>query len=240
MSTRVSAIAALGFCGLSVLCSGGHAAEGDGTPFHTLLVGFAGVPTPDVTEDSKSGGTTTSYEWKDVKSLGFQGSVTLLNGKIRRDGGFVWGGDLVVSSYNITPGSYEVDGARFNNSSTGDLAYRTVGVNVVAGYQYGMTTENGLTGYLMVLPFIGGGAAWASSEVQTTNGYVKDDGTGTYFQYGVRLGGYLTERRWVYGIEAIYAGGIGKVDVDFSGGASSELTFEQSGFGFGGVAGYRF
>jgi len=246
MSNQTTAIGSLSLCGslclLSALGAGAWAAEGDGESFHDLMFGFGGVPTPDITEETTdSVGVKTTYEWQDPKSFGFQGSVTLLNGTIQNDGGIVWGGELVFANYNITPGSFLVGGIPFDNGSTADLAYQTAGVNLVVGYHYGMQASQNLHGFLEILPLIGFGVARADNEVQTVGGqYLKESGTGTYFQYGVRIGAYLTERHWIYGVTGSYLAGEGSVEMDFPGGFKSELSLEQSGLAFGGVAGYRF
>ena len=246
MSNQTTAIGSLSLCGslclLSALGAGAWAAEGDGTAFHDLMLGFAGAPTPDVTEDTKdSTGVTTTYEWQDPKSFGFQGSVTLLNGTIHEGGGIVWGGELVFADYDITPGSFLVNDVRFKNDSTASLSYQSLGINLVGGYQIGMTTDQSLHGFLEFLPVVGFGIARADNEVQNSGGkYIKENGNGTYYQYGLRIGAYLTERNWIYGVTASYLGGEGSVKMDFPGGFKSELTLEQSGVAFGGVAGYRF
>jgi hypothetical protein len=211
--------------------------------YHNLMLSVSTAPVPKVKEDSTDGaGTTTHYEWDGMRDTGYRFAVTGLCGKSSGEGrsGWQFGLDLAFATYDITPQSFDVSGATFNNSSTATLHYRTLGVNVVGGWQYGLSTLDDLHAFVEIMPFLGGGVAFASNEVHTVGGYDEQSGTGGYFQYGMRIGGYIVEKRWIFGAVANYTGGRSKVDIDFSGGYSSTLTLTQSGFGLGGVVGYRF
>lgn len=228
-------------CLISMIGAPIFAEEGDNTPFTNILASYSNAPTPKIEEDStNAAGVNTSYKWDGVSSRGNQAAVTLLRGTVNQNGGFIWGGDLVFASYNITPTNYKVGGVRFANDSSASLGYQSLGVNVVAGYQYGISALDAFHGYIEILPLLGIGFAQASSEVHSGGNDTKSDGIGHYYQYGVRVGAYLTERRWIAGINASYIAGNGSVDIDYSGGFKSTLMLETSGVTFGGALGYRF
>jgi hypothetical protein len=229
-------------CCLAVGLGAGWAAEERPLEFRNLLIGFAGSPTPDVTEDSKdASGTTTSYDWSGKRSMGYQVSALVLQGEGGEDGGWEFGGGIAVANYDITPGSFVVAGSSYNNASSSTLHYRTLGLNVLGGYEYGLIDIDDFRGFVEVTPILGAGVAWADNEIHSaTGGYDKKTGVGAYFEYGLRVGAYITESRWIYGINAFYMGGTSTVKMDFSGGYSSTLRLDRNGFGAGAAAGYRF
>jgi hypothetical protein len=224
------------------------AAAVDDVPFSDLYLGFATAPPPKVKErTSTASGVETTYKWREPRrQYGLQAAVTSLNGHGHGWGGWVWGAELVAADYDITPGTYSVDGAPDTpNTSSSKLRCQTLGVSVLGGYEYGINGDNdevdGISGFLTVLPLVGYGAAWADNEVHTSSGsYTREKGLGSYYEAGIRVGGYLTERNWIYGVTVQGVVGSGKVKMDFPGGYSSELTLRRAGFGFGLVAGYRF
>jgi hypothetical protein len=208
-----------------------------------IQASFGAVASPEIEEDSRDGaGTTTTYEWNGMRESGYQAALTALVGRgILGGEGWQWGAELVFGSYDITPDDFSVGGGINKNSSGSELSHRTFGVNLVGGWQWGMTNLSEFTGFVEVMPHIGAGLAWADNEVNTGGGnYVMETGTGAYWEIGLRVGAYITERQFIYGVNVSYAYGSAEVDMDFPGGYSSELVLERHGFGIGAVAGYRF
>jgi hypothetical protein len=211
--------------------------------YFRLQASFSAVAAPDVTENTKaSGGTNTEYEWNGGRESGYQAAITALFGRGTPGGeGWQWGAELVYGHYDITPSDFTVDGVVFNNDSGAELTYRTIGINVLGGWQWGMSDLEEFTGFIELMPHLGGGMAFAENEVHDSNGsYARETGTGIYWEAGLRFGAYITERRLVYGVNVSYAYSASSIDIDFPGGYSSELDFKRHGFGIGAVAGYRF
>lgn len=208
-----------------------------------LQASIGAVEAPDVEESSTdNNGVNTDYEWNGGRESGYQAALTLLLGRGKMGGGgWLWGGEFVYGHYNITPSSFSVGGSNFTNGSGNELNHQTMGINLLGGYQWGLTDITEFTGFVEIIPHIGGGIAFAENEVHTLNGgYEKERGTGAYWEAGVRVGAYITERRFIYGFNLSYAYGSADVDMDFPGGFSSELKINRHGFGIAGVAGYRF
>ena len=89
--------------------------------------------------------------------------------------------------------------------------------------------------------FLGGGLAFAENELHTVGGsYERANGTGGYYETGLKVGAYITEQRWIYGLNVTYTFGQGQVGMDFGGGYSSKLNLDREGFGITGLMGYRF
>jgi hypothetical protein len=211
-------------------------------PFRNLLLSVASAPAPKVTEDSKdtASGVTTSYDWKDGNTTGTQVSVTGLFGRMRPAGSWEFGASLDFFQADITPKSYEVAHSVYLATSGNSFRYRSLGVCLLGGYQYGLTWINDFRGVVEITPFAGGGIAWADNEVHTAGGAnLTATGTGPYLEYGLRAGAYITERRFIYGLNLGLTGGNAKVKMDFPG-YQSELSLNRLGFSFGAVAGYRF
>lgn len=210
--------------------------------YFRVQVSLGAVEAPEIEEDSTdNNGVNTTYEWDGGRESGYQAAVTVLMGRTKPGtGGWQWGGELVYGHYDITPSRFNVDGTTYQNDSGNELAHQTFGIHLVGGYQWGLTDVGEFTGFVEVLPYAGGGIAFAENEVHDTNGYSRERGTGYYWEVGLRLGAYITEQRFIYGVNVSYAYSGSKVDMDFSGGYDSELELTRSGFGIAGVVGYRF
>jgi len=211
--------------------------------YFRLQASVSVVAAPKVTENSKdSGGTSTHYEWNGNRDNGYQAALTGLFGRGTMAGeGWQYGAELVFGHYDITPTDFTVNGSVFGNGSTASLNYRTVGINVLGGWQWGMTDLDEFTGFIEIMPHLGGGIAFADNEVHNSNGgYSSETGTGAYWEAGMRFGAYITEKRLIYGFNVSYAYSASTINMDFPGGYSSELDLKRHGFGIGAVAGYRF
>jgi hypothetical protein len=239
----------LGFaCALSPVACQGADLLSENVPFDDVYIGLSSPPTPRVTEKTTDAlGNQTTYHWEQPENdRGVDGEIVSLNGTGHPWGGLVWGVKLDSAVYEITPKTYGVDGGgTFSNTSPNQLRYTTVGVTLLGGYEYGITGDDGpndgISAFLMVLPFVAGGGAWAESEVHSPSGaYVRERRMGSYIQAGMRVGGYLTEEDWIYGVFVEGLLGTGKVNLNFPGDYTSHLTLKQQGVSFGASAGYRF
>ncbi|MBA3698779.1 MAG: hypothetical protein H0W78_07985 [Planctomycetes bacterium] len=208
-----------------------------------LQASIGAVEAPDVEEDSNdNNNVNTNYEWNGGRESGYQAALTVILGRGRMgEGGWQWGGEVVYGHYNITPDSFSVNGTVFSNGSGNELKHQTIGINLLGGYQWGLSDITEFTGFVEIMPHIGGGVAFAENEVHLLNGgYEENRGIGAYWEVGVRVGAYITEQRFIYGFNVSYAYGGAEMDMDFAGGFSSELHITRQGFGIAGVAGYRF
>jgi hypothetical protein len=233
--------------GLSLIAANwGYAADQRLAEFDYLRLqaSISAVAGPDVEEDSSpSGGTNTHYEWEGVRESGYQATIGAYFGHGHSgESAWQWGPEFVFGSYDITPQSFTVSGASSGtpkNGSTADLYYRTYGLNLVGGWVYGLTNINEFTGFVEILPTIGGGLATADNEVFDGANYIKGSGSGAYIELGLRAGAYITERRFIYGFQVMYQYSRAKVDIEYTS-YNSELEINRHGFGLGGVIGYRF
>lgn len=208
-----------------------------------LQASIGAVEAPEVEEDSKdNSNVNTSYEWNGGRESGYQAALTVILGRGQMgDGGWQWGGEVVYGHYEITPTSFSVNGTTFSNGSDSELNHQTIGINLIGGYQWGMSDVTEFTGFVEIMPHIGGGVAFAENEVHLlSGGYAQERGVGAYWEMGVRLGAYITERRFIYGFNVSYAYSGAEIDMDFADGFSSEMKITRHGFGIAGVAGYRF
>jgi len=206
-----------------------------------LQASFSAVANPDVEEDSSPvGGSNTHYEWEGMRDTGYQAAITALFGRgISNESAWQWGAEFVYGSYDITPQSFATSGSVNKNGSTAKLYHRTYGINVVGGWQYGMINLDEWTGFIDIMPHVGAGLATAENEVFTGASHIKSSGSGAYYEVGLRVGAYITEKRFIYGVTLNYQYGRSTVDVEFPG-YTSEMELERHGLGLGAVAGYRF
>jgi hypothetical protein len=242
---------ALGFgfaCALTPVACRGADLLSENVPFDDIYIGLSTPPTPRITEKTTDSlGNQTTYRWEQLnQDRGIDGEITSLNGTGHPWGGLVWGAKIDFAQYDITPATYGVDGGgTYSNSSPNSLHYQTLGVTLIGGYEYGINGDDGpgdgITSFLMILPFVSGGPAWAENEVNNGSGtYVRERRMGSYIEGGLRLGGYLTEEDWIYGVFIEGVASTGKVTLTFPGGYTSKLTLTQQGVNFGLSAGYRF
>ncbi len=215
--------------------------------YFRLQASLGVVAAPEVNETAKNAsGSSTEYEWNGNRDSGYQAAITAIFGRGTPAGeGWQWGTELVFGHYDITPSDFTVDGLVINNGSDAELTYRTFGINVMGGWQWGMTDLDNFTGFIELMPHLGGGIAFANNEVNTAAAgnpavYEEESGTGFYWEAGLRFGAYITEKRLLYGVNLTYAYSASTIDMDFPGGFTSELDLKRHGFGIGAVAGYRF
>jgi hypothetical protein len=202
------------------------------------------APAPEVEEETSGPGGTSTYEWKDPDredEIAPRLALGYLACSGGNRGGWALGAELVATTCETTPRSYEVSGLTFANTSGDSLRYTTAGVTLYGGYQFGIDPDpEEISAFLLLTPFIGGGVAFADSEVRDQNGaYASDSGVGWYLEGGLRAGVFLTERNWVAGVLVDLTIGTGEVDIDFGDGTSSTLTHDRLGVGGSLVIGYR-
>lgn len=186
-------------------------------------------------------GTTTTYEWSGGKNAGLAVSLGIIGGRAYSWGGVVGSFEVTLSDQDITPDNYDVGGVSFPNTSSATLNARTAGARLYAGYEHGIGEDTeGITGHLLLMPFFGGGLLWAENELHAGGNYERQQGQGSYWEAGVRLAGFLSERQWTFGLAIDWAVGSGRVTMDFPGVYRSELDLDRNGVAFTGIAGYRF
>ena len=210
------------------------------------LVSFYGsfgvTVAPDVEEDTSGSGGSSHYVWSDPEaSTGQRVAVGHLIGKGKESGGWALGFELAGSTTDITPGAYDVGGLSFTNTSSRTLRYTTAGAVLYGGYQFGINNvPEEVSVFFFLTPFIGGGAAWADSEIRDSVGsYAGERGVGYYIEGGLRFGFAITEKHWLLGVMVDGVVGTSSVNVDFGGGQTSELTLERGGVGGALFVGYR-
>jgi len=215
-------------------------AEWTSTSDWYLALGVA--PAPDVEEETSGPGGSSTYEWKGLEdntaprlAIGY----LACSGGIR--GGWALGIEGVATTCDVTPARYEVDGLTFTNTSTSSLRYSTLGATIYGGYQFGINSDaDTISSFLLIAPFIGGGAALADSEVRDQAGtYDSGDGVGWYLEGGLRGGFFLTEKHWLLGVFADFTYGTGEVKIDFGNNSDSTLTHDRVGLTGSLMVGYR-
>lgn len=197
------------------------AAESPIFRFDDLRVGVAVAPLPEVSEKIRTPSGSTSLDWPEPSGYGYRGSVLWLTGATRTNHGFVWGLELSYGTYVFG------DDLAYTDSVTLSQA----GVDVLAGWQYGITGQHSLRGHLEVLPFVGTGVGWIDKGANAK---------GLYREYGLRTGAFLSERRWIAGLTASWVVMSQSLDIDTTSQTRSLLDIQADGFRFGLETGYRF
>jgi hypothetical protein len=182
--------------------------------FRDLRFGLTSAPTPRVHSEALAGGNTFNYD--SSKSRGGRATMTYLIGKVppERTTSTVYGLQLSL-------GSYEVGDSGMTTGLVQPM------VDVYYGWQYGIVESQSLRGWFEMMPFVGVGGSFVDVDEKKRLGYA--------LETGVRLGAYLTERSWQFGVTSSGLLGTSKVK-----GNVNELTLNTSGFTFGAEVGYRF
>jgi hypothetical protein len=213
-----------------------------GTPIFDLRLGLGSMANPSsITETITAGnGLKTKYDWQGGADHGKHITLGLTEGTLYRWGGLVYGGHLSYDQTDITPGAYEVNGLGYRPRGP-SLQYHAGGFDIDGGYAWVSSREpRDLAAYFEIMPFIGGGMAFADTVNQDGNGnFVKTTTQGFFYDYGVRGGAYLTERHFIVGIDVYYTAGEGRTQAkDVAG--TDKLKIDFDGFGGGIEAGWRF
>jgi hypothetical protein len=237
---RRSAAAVAAFALSTSALTAADFAEWTNTRDWYLSLGVA--PAPEVEEKTSGPGGGSTYEWKNLEdSVAMRLAIGYLacSGGVR--GGWTLGVEGVATTCDVTPGRYKVDVLTFTNTSSASLRYTTLGATVYGGYQFGINPDaDTVSSFLLIAPFVGGGAALADSEVRDQNGtYDSGNGVGWYFEGGLRGGFLLTEKHWLLGFFADFTYGTGEVKVDFGNNTDSSLTQDRVGFAGSVMVGYR-
>jgi len=194
---------------------------------------------PEIEESASGAGGSSLYKWQDAEdSYGQRLAVGHLICKGGPQGGWNLGVEIAASTTDITPRTYEVGGLSFANTSSSKLRYTTGGALIHFGYQFGSEPEpEEISAFFYIAPFIGGGAAWAQSELGGTS--TSENGLGYYVEGGLRFGFALAEKHWVLGFMIDGVVGTSRVKIDFGGSNSSELSLDRLGVGGALFMGYR-
>jgi hypothetical protein len=217
-------------------------ADSQDSSFTLLTAQFGTTPAPSVKETAQSpSGTTTGYNWEGVRRNGLAFDVGARHGVDHDWGGLEWGAELEVANANLRPSDYHVAGGDYINSTGPSLAYRTLGVNLLGGYEWGNPTDDAFHPYFEALPLLGAGLVSAQDDVTDANGNIyRKNARSWYVQYGLRLGAYLTEEQWIYGFTLGAEGGYAKLKFAFPTGDSSTVAYQRFGFTLAAALAYRF
>lgn len=214
----------------------------EATITHDWYLSLGVADAPEVEEDTSGPGGDSTYGWRGLEDGAAPrlaiGYLTCSGGT---SGGWALGIEGVFTTCDVTPGSYEVDGLRFGNTSDRSLRYSTLGVTVFGGYEFGINSDaDTISSFLLIGPYLSGGGAYGDSEVRDQNGtYQSDSGVGWYVEGGLRAGFFITERRWLLGCFIDYGIGTSEVEIDFGGGAESTVIYDRQGLTGSLVVGYR-
>ena len=182
-----------------------------------LRVGWMSVSAPTAKQTKPEIYTVDGGE-----SQGSRFSLTYLKGKVPTDGllGTVWGGMFNISTYSV--GDTGVESTLVQ--PTVDFTY---------GWQYGLLETDSLRGFAELLPFVGLGMSNVEIGDRRRLGWAAEA--------GIKVGAFLTERKWELGITGMYLLGLSRVSYTPDS-AKDKWTFEFSSndFGFGVEGGFRF
>lgn len=201
---------------------GAWAADGDQVEayrYKDLRIGYSVIEAPRIHQEKPNSASGT---WsKNGDNYGTRIGLTYLRGCSLDDSwlGTVWGGQLSVSSYNVTP----------NTGAETTLVQPMV--DLYYGWQYGIIETAGLRGFGEILPYVGGGMSHMQLEDKAR--------IGGGFEGGVRAGAYLTERNWQLGLTTAYQLGYSKMVYTLDN-KKRILDITANGFSFGIEGGYRF
>jgi hypothetical protein len=202
------------------------------------------VPTPKEKEGSSSNPGAVTFGGSPIHANGQTAGLSFCQGHAQPEsGGLVWSIGVDGANYNTTPATYELANGTTYSSSGSKLELTTVGLELFAGgcYLTEPDPEAGMRIYIEVGPFIGGGYAKGQTVTETSAAtFGITNGSGTYFDGGLRLGLHLLFGHVVVGADASYM--IGRVAVSSSlpGGSTGKLTFTQSGVGGDAMLGWHF
>jgi hypothetical protein len=219
------------------------AAEFDGwTETRDWYISLGVAQVPEVSEKTSGSNGSETYEWENLAG-DFAPRLALGYMACAGDalGGWTIGIEGVVTTCDVTPDTYQVDGLTFSNPSNRSLRYHTAGMLVSGGYQFGINADaDAMSPFLIIAPFLGLGAAFADSEVRDQNGvYASNSGVGWYAEGGLRTGVIFTEKHWLGGVLVDLSYSSGEVTVDFANGSTSSLVHERMGITASLMMGYR-
>ncbi|MBA3709141.1 MAG: hypothetical protein H0W83_10025 [Planctomycetes bacterium] len=203
-------------------------------PINDIRLGGGAVQKLTISERvTTPAGTHADYDWRGLNdwgpSLGFSAVGTLH--QFRRHGALLVGVGATMQMFDITPDSYRVGGASFPNGRRDlDLQYQTVSLDLMFGYGTGAWNTRFGAWHLEALAIGSGGLAWADTQgFDSTGTAVRRRGAGWQYAYGPRLGAYLTEHAWVFGVHADYLFSHGEVGITLPNGDKSVVTAEGDG-----------
>jgi hypothetical protein len=213
-----------------------------GTPILDLRVGLGSMANPSSISETITApnGLKTKYDWQGGANHGKHITLGVTRGTLYKWGGWVYGGRLDYDQTDITPGAYQVNGLGYRPRGP-SLTYRATGIDIDGGYAWASSREpRDLAAYFEVMPFVGAGLVWADTVNQNSSGgFDKTTTNGTFFDYGLRGGAYLTERKFIIGLTVYYTAGEGRTSAH-DGAGNDKLKIDYDGFGGGLEAGWRF
>jgi hypothetical protein len=210
-----------------------------------LRLGVSILTAPHIQEDIDVPGVGHAhYKWVGASGSGFGAALSGLTTPWRpaRWLAFECGGELQYAWFDTTPDSYRVKGVGLvTNTQKFSLNYQSLSLDLIAGWA--TTPVETVIGDMHVeLLGVGGyGLIWADTEGFTTGGSPsKQRGAGTAWNIGPRLGVYVADAGWVFGVHGDWVWSQGKVDIALPGGQTSHLQADGKGAAGTVEAGYRF
>lgn len=182
--------------------------------YRDLRFGVTSAPTPNIHSQASDG--SNAFHYDDSQSRGVRVTMTYLFGRVpaEQTTSTVYGGQVALGTYRV------------GNGGTNTRLVQPM-VDVYYGWQYGVVESPSLRGWFELMPFVGLGSSVVEVDAKTRVGYA--------VEAGVRIGAYLTERAWQFGVTSSGIIGTSKVKGDVN-----ELTLNTNGFTFGAEIGYRF
>lgn len=221
-----SVMGVLAFAGALAAADDDHSA----VPYWDLRVGWSQPVGLSIEEEVGS----TTYQRQGEDERGNRGDATLLYG-FDRAGGFFSGIGVSYTRWDTTPVNYRSGGVVTARPVGGMLDARLALLSFQAGYAIGTPISQALSLWVEAAPVVGLGWMSASSDI---SGQI-DRGDALAYEFGGRVGVYLEERRWMFGVTGAWSKISSDVDVDV-GGATNTLRIDGQGFRLGAEAGYRF
>ncbi len=216
------------------------------TGVHDIRLGGGIYQKPHVFEKvTTPAGGTAEYSWIGGNPIGHRISISgvATPWQVSRSlGDPLFGLELSYSAYEETPTTYRVGGTYSTNLRQDvTLQYQTGEVSAVIGWATPRWYTRAGDLHLELAAVIGGGFAWADTQgINAAGQVVRRRGSGWDYNVGPRLGIYLCDSGWVFGIHGDWVFSHGEVGIDLPNGDHSELSVDGDGFGGEGQIGYRF
>lgn len=216
------------------------------TGVHDLRIGGGIYQKPRVFETvTTPGGGKAEYRWIGGNPIGHRVSISGVAtpwAVSRAVGDPLFGLELSYAAFEETPDTYRVGGTYSTNLRRDvTLQFQTVEASVLIGW----ATPRWYTAvgdlHLEFAAVVGGGMAWADTQGVSGGGQVtRRRGSGWNYDVSPRLGVYLCDSGWVFGIHGDWIFSHGEVGIELPNGDHSELSVDGDGFGAEGQIGYRF
>jgi hypothetical protein len=171
-------------------------------PFIDMRLGFGLMPTPETYDVSIGRPPAIGPDQSMTSEMGSDQATAFSYGLIGgslQPVGLLYGGEIVYMDAQQRVESQTLNGVPVASTNFSDYQYRTFGFNALVGVGWRINRYLHLEG-LGVL-----GAGWNDMEFGNSMGTSQQDGSGDYWNAGVRGGVYLTYERMVIGFVLDYS-----------------------------------